>query len=63
MVCWGPRIDDEIEEQIADVEAEMYKRELEEFYESERWRAQANRNLVNGVQANEDLVNGVQVEE
>ena len=48
-ICWGPRIDDDIEEQIADAEAEMYKREIEEFYESERERIQANRELQNEI--------------
>ena len=49
-ICWGPKIDDDIEEQIADAEDEMYKREIEEFYSSERRKVQAIKNkLVNGV--------------
>ena len=44
-ICWGPKIDDGIEEQIADAEAEMYDREIEEYYDSERERVQAEREL------------------
>ena len=44
-ICWGPKINNDIEEQIADVEAEMYEREIEEFYESEKERVQAKREL------------------
>ena len=43
-ICWGPRIEDNLTDQVEEALAEMYDREIDEFYLSERERSRATRN-------------------